>query len=117
MTIPPSWRQKSLVNKKGGRVASKTQQSNSLCLAVKPPPFDKGGKGMVRGETVDVILRRLWGLRGSMQREGQAHSPTKSESDSADVKPYKHTQTLTLRKARGIVQIRSHTSTQTLALR
>ena len=35
-----------------------------------------------------------------MQREGQAHSPTKSERDSTNTKPYKHTQTLTLRKAR-----------------
>ena len=26
-----------------------------------------------------------------MQREGQAHSPTKSEWDSANAKPYKHT--------------------------
>ena len=31
-------------------------------------------------------------------------SPTKSERDSANTKPYKHTQTLALRKARGIVQ-------------
>ena len=42
---------KSLVNKKGGCIASKTQQSDSLCLAVNPPPFDKGGKcdGAFRG--------------------------------------------------------------------
>ena len=26
------------------------QQSDSLCLAVNPPPFDKGGKDIVRGE-------------------------------------------------------------------
>ena len=32
------------MNKKGRRVASKTQQGNSLRLAVKPPPFDNGGK-------------------------------------------------------------------------
>ncbi|MBE5719947.1 MAG: hypothetical protein EGR86_02930 [Ruminiclostridium sp.] len=30
--------------KKGGYIASRKQQSNSLCLAVNPPPFDKGGK-------------------------------------------------------------------------
>ncbi len=35
---------KSLINQKGGRIASKTQQSDSLWLAVNPPPFDKGGK-------------------------------------------------------------------------
>ena len=40
---------------------------------------------------MDVALRGLWGWRGSMQREGQAHSPTKSEWDSANAKPYKHT--------------------------
>ena len=34
---------------------------------------------------------------------GASSSPTKSEWDSANTKPYKHTQTLTLRKARGIV--------------
>ncbi|EDS00025.1 hypothetical protein EUBSIR_02166 [[Eubacterium] siraeum DSM 15702] len=28
--------------------------------------FDKGGKDVVRGEAVDVLLRRLWGLRGSV---------------------------------------------------
>ena len=38
---------------------------------------------MVRGETVEVLLRRLWGWKGSVQREGQAHSPTKSDGDSA----------------------------------
>ena len=41
---------KSLINQKGGRIASKMQQSESLCLAVNPPPFDKGGKDIVRGE-------------------------------------------------------------------
>ena len=41
---------KSLINQKGGCIASKTQQSDSLCLAVNPPPFDKGGKDIVRGE-------------------------------------------------------------------
>ena len=41
---------KSLINQKGGCIASKTQQSDSLCLAVNPPPFNKGGKDIVRGE-------------------------------------------------------------------
>ena len=45
--IPPSWRQKSLQYKKSGHIASRTQQSNSLCRAVKPPPFDKGDKDIV----------------------------------------------------------------------
>ena len=35
---------KSLINQKGGCIASKTQQSDSLRLAVNPPPFNKGGK-------------------------------------------------------------------------
>ena len=39
-----------------------------------------------------------------MQREGQARSPTKRERDSAKAKPYKHTQTLVLRKVGGIVR-------------
>ena len=43
---------KSLINQKGGRIAIKTQQSDSLCLAVNPPPFNKGGKcgGAGRGD-------------------------------------------------------------------
>ena len=45
--IPPSWQQKSLINKKGGRVTNRKQQYQGLCLAVKPPPFDKGGKDIV----------------------------------------------------------------------
>ena len=32
---------------------------------------------------VDGGLRWLWGWRGLVQREGQAHSPTKSGRDSA----------------------------------
>ena len=39
-----------------------------------------------------------------VQREEQARSPTKSEGDSANVKPYKHTQTIAERKARVIVR-------------
>lgn len=38
---------------------------------------------MVRGEGIIVLLQWLWELRGSMQREGQAPRPTKSEWDSA----------------------------------
>ena len=51
---------------------------------------------------MDVLLRWLWEWRGSVQREGQAPRPTKSERDSSNAKPYKHTQTLALRKASGI---------------
>ncbi|MBE5721073.1 MAG: hypothetical protein EGR86_08930 [Ruminiclostridium sp.] len=36
--------------KKGGHIASRKQQNNSLCLAVNPPHFDKGGKNVVRSE-------------------------------------------------------------------
>ena len=38
------------------------QQSDSLCLAVNPPPFDKGGKcgGARRG--IIVLLQWLWGM-------------------------------------------------------
>ena len=40
--------EKSLHYEKVGHIASRKQQSNSLCLAVNPPPFDKGGKNVVR---------------------------------------------------------------------
>ena len=50
---------KSLVNKKGRCVAIKTQQDNSLCLAVKPPPFDKGGKRDGAGRGIIVLLQWL----------------------------------------------------------
>jgi len=47
---------------KGGRVASKTQQSDSLWLAVKPPPFDKGGKFSAgRGIVRKISLMMLMG--------------------------------------------------------
>jgi hypothetical protein len=54
---------KSLVNKKGGCIASETQQSDSLCLAVNPPPFGKGGKcgGAKRGIVRKISLMVLMG--------------------------------------------------------
>ena len=68
------------------------------------------GKGGGAGRGMDVLLKWLWGWQGLMQREGQAHSPTKREWDSADAKPYKHTHTLALRKVRGIVRMRNRRS-------
>ena len=68
------------------------------------------GKGGGDGRGMDVLLKWLWGWQGLMQREGQAHSPTKREWDSADAKPYKHTHTLALRKVRGIVRMRNRRS-------
>ena len=59
------------------------QQSDSLCLAVNPPPFDKGGK-FSAGRGDYVLLQWLWEWRCSVQREEQARSPTKSERDSAE---------------------------------
>ena len=61
---------KSLTNQKGGRITSKTQQSDSLCLAVNPPPFNKGGKcdgaskgwcgfGRVGGVTIPPVVARI----------------------------------------------------------
>ena len=44
---------------------------------------------MERG--IDVLLRWLWEWKGLVQREGQARSPTKSEGDRANAKPYKYT--------------------------
>ena len=40
------------MNKKDGCITSKTLQGNSLWLAVKPPPFDKGGKFSARRRIV-----------------------------------------------------------------
>ena len=62
---------KSLTNQKGGRITSKTQQSDSLCLAVNPPPFNKGGKcdgaskgwcgfGRVGGVTIPPVVARIF---------------------------------------------------------
>ena len=48
-----------------------------------------GECGVKRG--MDVLLRWLWEWKGLVQREGQARSPTKSECDSSNAKPYKHT--------------------------
>jgi hypothetical protein len=42
--------------KKSGHIASKKQQGNSLCFAVNPPPFDKGGKGGGAGRGIIVLL-------------------------------------------------------------
>lgn len=36
-----------------------------------------------------AVLQWSWEWQYSVQREGQAHSPTKSEWDSADVKAYR----------------------------
>ena len=46
---------------------------------------------IVQGNGIVVLLQWLWGWRGSMQREGQARSPTKSGWDSSNVKPYNYT--------------------------
>ena len=53
------------------------------------------------------MIDRLKTLRKSIttvQREGQAPRPTKSGWGSSNAKTYKHTQTLALRKASGIVR-------------
>ena len=84
---------KSLINQKGGRIASKTQQSDSLWLAVNPPPFDKGGKcgGAVRG--VVVLLQWLWEWKGSVQREGQARQGCLSVCALSFARMQNHTST------------------------
>ena len=58
--IPPSWRQKSLQYIKGGHIASRKQQNKSLCRAVNPPPFDKGGKCGGAGRGI-VRFWKGWG--------------------------------------------------------
>ena len=58
--------------------------------------------------------------KGSVQREGQARQGCLKRvcpKVRKDAKQIKHTQTLTLRKASGIVQMQNHISTQTIAVR
>ena len=51
-----------------------------------------------------------------MTDEAVTHRP-QTTTIAMDAKPTKHTQTLTLRKASGIVQMQNHISTQTIAVR
>ena len=62
---------KSLINQKGGCIASKTQQSDSLRLAVNPPPFNKGGK--CGGAKQGIV--RFWKV---MRGEGLLCNPSGS---------------------------------------
>ena len=55
---------------------------------------------------MDVLLKWLWEWKGLVQREGQARQGRLSvcaQGLCKDAKPTKHTQTLALRKASGIV--------------
>ena len=66
--------------------------------------FFLGECGVERG--IDVLLRWLWEWKGLVQREGQARQGRLSvcaQGLCKDAKPTKHTQTLALRKASGIV--------------
>ena len=78
-----------------------------------------GGKfGAKRG--MYVLLRWLWKWQGLVQREGQARQGCLKRvcpKFRKDAKQIKHTQTLTLQKASGIVQMQNHISTQTIAVR
>ena len=65
--IPPSWRQKSLQYIKGGHIASRKQQSNSLYFAVNPPPFDKEGKGVGNFRGIVRKRRSRWGNVGAVK--------------------------------------------------
>ena len=82
VAIPPSWRQKSLANKKGRYIASKRNEATVCALPSIHLPLTREAS-LVRGEAVDVLLRRLWEWKGSVQREERAPP---------------------LRKARGIVR-------------
>ena len=79
-------------------------------------PFSRGGKGdgAKQGKGVGdfrgiiVFLQLLWEWQYSVQREEQARQGCLSVCAQVlckDAKPTKHTQTLILRKARGIVRI------------
>ena len=80
-----------------------------------------GGHGRVGvGARVAVLLKGLWEWQGLVQREGQARQGCLKRvcpKFRKDAKQIKHTQTLTLRKASGIVQMQNHISTQTIAVR
>ena len=57
-------------------------------MNIKNPLFNANGGFFVFvggwcGQEMAVLLRWQWEWQGSVQREGQAHSPTKSEGDSA----------------------------------
>ena len=52
---------------KGGHIASRKQQSNSLCLAVNPPSFDKGGKGVGNFRGIVRKRRSRWGNVGAVK--------------------------------------------------
>ena len=69
-----------------------------------------GGKfGAKRG--MYVLLRWLWKWQGLVQREGQARQGCLKRvcpKFRKDAKQIKHTQTLTLRKASGIVRSGGH---------
>ena len=69
--------------------------------------FDKGGKGVGDFRGIIVFLQLLWEWQYSVQREEQARQGCLSVCAQVlckDAKPTKHTQTLILRKARGIVR-------------
>ena len=69
--------------------------------------FDKGGKGVGDFRGIIVFLQLLWEWQYSVQREEQARQVCLSVCAQVlckDAKPTKHTQTLILRKARGIVR-------------
>ena len=70
------------------------QQSNSLCLAVNPPPFDKGGKsvGGFRGDSAVFKrvskavspLAHLWQGTGRFSAGGVAIPPVAARIFSGD---------------------------------
>ena len=69
--------------------------------------FDKGGKGVGGFRGIIVFLQLLWEWQYSVQREEQARQGCLSVCAQVlckDAKPTKHTQTLILRKASGIVR-------------
>ena len=69
--------------------------------------FDKGGKCDSDFRGIIVFLQLLWEWQYSVQREEQARQGCLSVCAQVlckDAKPTKHTQTLILRKARGIVR-------------
>ena len=86
------------------RIGSNPSGSRPNFFGDSTSPLTREASVVVGGRGVVVLLQWLWGMAVLGATGGASSSPTKSEGYSANTKPYKHTQTLTLRKARGIVR-------------
>ena len=63
-----------MVGATGGASKARMPEMNAqrLCRTQSQQSVHKEARVMVRGKAMDVLLRKLLGWRGSVQREGQA---------------------------------------------